>query len=209
MSPISVAIRPTMETAGGWNKDTWTGIAGALVLVAAMTGVFLYERGQFQEYDVTWEATEAGSESASGAALAEGASRTHTFPVEADDLALARVSVALTWTDDVAPADTLRLTVEGPDDLAGGPATGSSSPQAVSVDVNPEPGTATATGRSVEDAEAQVRADAGSDLGSGEWRAVVTVVSAPGGTLPVDDPDGSQDYALTFAWDVWEPTLAR
>lgn len=194
-----------MNTKGVWNRDTWTGVLGAVVLVAAMAGVFLYERGQFQEYAVTWEATEAGSESASGAALAEGTSRTHTFPVEADGLAQVRVRLA--WTDDVAPADTFRLSVEGPDDLAGGPATGASSPQDLAVEVNPMPATSTATGRSLEEAEAQVRDGAGSTLGGGEWRVVVALVSAPGGALPTE-ADGTQGYALTFAWDVWEPTLA-
>lgn len=55
------------------DRDTATGVVGALVRLAAMAGVFFYERAQFSEHDVTWEQQTAVSEAASGT-LEEGES---------------------------------------------------------------------------------------------------------------------------------------
>lgn len=193
----------------GLNRDTAVGIVGAIVLVAAMAGVFFYERSQFSSYEVAWQAQEAGTASDDGS-LDEGASQDHTFTADGEGLSTVRVT--LTWTDDVGQPDTFEVTVQGPNGTYSDSDDGASSPLEVEVPIHEAPDTTTATGRSLEDARDQANASATWTDGTGDWTVTVTLVDAPGEQTPVGgqetDPDGSQEYELAFSYERWEPSLA-
>lgn len=189
------------------DRDTVVGLVGAVVLIAAMAGVFFYERAQFDEYTVSWSTTEAASFEEAGSALNAGASAEHAFTVDPDPVA--RVRVVIQWTDDVGNPDRFRVDVAGPDGLEGS-ADGESGEFEVVVPVSEAPSTTTAPGRSAEDAEAQAALGASTDAGQGDWTVTVTLLSAPG--QPVaggveSQADGSNDYALTFVVEAWDATV--
>jgi hypothetical protein len=94
------------------NKETVTGIIGALVLVAAMGGIFFYERSQLQEYTLGWVATEP-TESARQGTLQHGAHHQHTFTGNVTTGLVAGVEVVLSWA--LHPGDGFGLLVTRPD----------------------------------------------------------------------------------------------
>lgn len=188
----------------GTNRDTAVGMVGAVVLIAAMGGVFFYERGQFDTYEVSWETAEVLSEPASGT-LDEGDAADHSFSTEEERLST--VTVSLSWSDDAGDPDTLELAVQGPEGEHADSAEDSSSPLEVEVPIQEAPDTSTATGRSIEDARDQLNDSASWTNGTGDWTVTVTLVEAPGGQLPTEE-DGSQDYEVTFTVERWEPSLA-
>lgn len=196
-----------MASAGSsTRKDTVVGVAAAVILVAAMAGIFLYERAQFQEYPVTWEPAPVQS-LGDGRTLSEGGSETYTL--EATTTGMARLRAELTWTDGNGEADTFAVDVESP-----GGATvqesAASSPIEVQVDVNPEPDVATAYGRNPDEARHQANASVTSTGGQGNWTVTVTLEDAPGtqGTGGVGgQEDGANDYSLEVAVDRWMPRV--
>lgn len=189
--------------ASGLNRDTAIGMLGAAVLIAAMAGVFFYERSQFDTYDVDWSQQEAGSDSASGT-LDEGGSNSHAFT--ADGERLSQVTVTLSWSDDAGQPDTLELIVQGPNGTYSDSAEGSSSPLEVEIPIRDEPGPSTTTARSLEDARDQLNETATWTNGTGEWSVTVALLDAPGDQTPVGE-DGSQEYDVSFTYDRWEPAL--
>ncbi len=191
-----------------FNRDTWTGIAGALILLAAMAGVFLYERGQFHEYEVSWSASEAGTMTETGT-LAEGDTATFTLVVPEGAGIVANVRASLTWTDNDGEPDTFSLALAPPGESASESDTSQRGSIAISVPVNDQPATTTAAARSAEDAQEQT-AQAPTEEGIGPWEVTVTLVSAPGEMLPGGtevQPDGSNGYTLTLTYDVWQPEV--
>lgn len=185
------------------DRDTATGIAGALVLIAAMGGVFFYERAQFDTYEVDWEMATVNETSATGE-LDEGGSAEHTFTVEAERLAEVRAEVA--WQGDEGDPDTFEVAVAGPEEDLSAETSGDASPIEAAVPISEEPETDTATGRSLEDARAQLNASESWSDGSGEWTITVTLAEAPGTGLPGGE-DGSQAYEITVEADRWEPVF--
>lgn len=205
-----------MASAGeGQSRDTLVGILGAAVLVAAMVGVFAFERSQFREYDVTWSMEEAGSRTMNGT-LDEGDTDPHPITLTDDDLpegrAMAQVRATVEWTDDVGDPDTFSVAIAGPGDRSAGPAEDDGGSVTVEAAVVPEPDATTASGRTPEDAEDQAAAQLDAGQGLGEWTIEVTLEEAPGepddGIPPAEPADGSNDYTLTVAWDVWEPSVS-
>lgn len=205
-----------VSTGDGVSRDTLTGILGAAVLVAAMGGVFLFERGQFQTYDVTWAMEEAGSRDVDGTTLQEGDDRTHTVNLAEGDLlderALARVQATVTWSDTVGDADTFAVSIEGPDAPSAGPERGDGGSVSVQTDVGEAPGVTQVAARSADDAIDQAAASLDTGQGLGDWTVQVTLEDAPGEPddgVPVtmEEADGSQAYSLTVTWDVWEPDV--
>lgn len=190
----------------GLNRDTAVGVVGAVVLIAAMAGVFFYERAQFEEYDVAWEEIEAGSSSETDS-LDEGASQSYTFTADADRLS--RVTLTLSWSGDVGEADTFELVAEGPNGTHTGSVEGSASPLEVEIPIHEDPGVETATGRSLDDAREQLNTSASWTNGTGDWSVTVTLVDAPGQQVGGQEAmgDGSQDYELAFTFERWEPSL--
>lgn len=185
------------------DRDTATGIAGALILIAAMGGVFFYERAQFETYNVSWETTTVNETSDAGE-LQEGESAEHTFTVETERLAEIRAEVS--WEGDVGDPDTFAVSMDGPDENLTAEASGDSSPVEALVSIREEPETDTATGRSLEDARDQLNNSGTWDEGSGEWTVTVTLEAAPGGDLP-NQNDGSQAYEIAIEADRWEPVF--
>lgn len=178
------------------------------MLVAAMSGVFFYERSQFSTYEVDWQSQQAGT-TTEGGSLDEGASQDHTVTIDAERLSTVRVR--LTWSDDVGEPDTFELAVNGPNGTYSGGDASASSPLEVEVPIHEDPGTTTASGRSLEDAHGQANATASWTDGTGAWTVTVTLANAPGEQAPVADAetteDGSQDYQVTVIYEQWTPSL--
>lgn len=204
------------STGDGWNRDTLVGILGAAVLVAAMAAVFAFERSRFQEYDVTWSMEEAGPRTMNGT-LDEGDTDPYTVTLSAEDLpegrAMAQVRATVEWSDDVGDPDTFSVTVEGPGNESAGPTEDDGGSVAIEAMVIAEPDATTASGRSPEDAEDQAAAKLDAEQGIGEWTVEVTLEEAPGepddgNPVTDEESDGSNDYTLTVAWDVWEPSVS-
>lgn len=197
----------SMASAGSsTRKDTIVGVTAAVILVAAMAGVFLYERAQFQEYPVTWEAAPVQSLE-DGRTLSEGESQ--TYPLEATTKGMAHLRAELTWTDGNGEADTFAVDVESP----GGSTvqeSAASSPIEAQVDVNPEPDTSTVSARSADEARQQANSSVTSTEGQGNWTVTVTLESAPGtqGTGGVGgQEDGANDYSLEVVVERWTPRI--
>ena len=192
-----------------WNKETLTGLLGAVVLVAAMIGVFFYERGQFHEYDVTWQqAPSETAQQAQGATLSTGEAADHTFTLQAPSLAT--VEVTVTWTDDGGDPDTFQVLVEGPDGRSGN-AQGSQGELVVEVPVAETPTATSAVGRNEEAAREMLLSQVATGQGQGTWTVTVTLEAAPGATTPVGgaetQADGANDYEVTLQPLVWDPVL--
>lgn len=196
-----------MDSAGSSvSKDTMVGVAAAAVLVAAMAGVFLYERAQFQEYPVTWEATSVQTIEESRT-LSEGESA--TYDLEATTTAMARLRAELTWSDGTGQADTFSMAVEAPNGSSSDDSS-DSSPLELTGEVTPEPDVATAAGRSPEEARQQANQSVTSTAGQGNWTVTVTLDSAPGtsGTGGVNSQeDGANEYTVTIAVERWTPRI--
>lgn len=190
----------------GFDRDTAVGMVGAVVLIAAMSGVFFYERNQFDTYEVSWEVREAAAASQSGSLDEEGAD-SYAFVAEAQRISTVRAS--LSWTDEDGEPDTFAVTVEGPEGEHTETKEASSSPLEIDVPIAEAPGVETAAARTLEDAREQLNASASWTDGSGEWSVRVELVDAPGRQVGGQETmeDGSQDYQLDFVVERWEPVL--
>lgn len=181
------------------NKDTVVGILGAVILVAAMVGIFYYEGTQAPGA--------VGGGGPGGAGGAGGAFRTAnaTGPGDSGQLAagasedlsvnitranLTAVEFRLEWTDENIPQNTpdeFRLAVTSPGGVTL-EATGAQSP----VTVRFSPLNEVPTGA----------AAAPGTVGTGTWRVTVELVSVgqPGGLpLPGQVPVSDQGNAWTLA----------
>lgn len=169
------------------HRDTVIGIVGVVILVAAMVGVFTYERSQ------------AGSLPGED----DGAAANFTAPALSDTVQLGQtseqlvtlnqtgmtnVTFTLTWTAGANSLDTLRLVVAPPN--------GTGAP----VESDPE-----------EDGEITItvpvgNTDASGTLGVGDWQVVVEFVSARADTAvgppPVDPGLPVTDESVDFNVDV-------
>lgn len=207
---MTVAV---LERKGGtglgipFDRETAIGAVGAAILIAAMAGVFFYERSQFDDHDVSWRQAEAGTASRSGS-LEEGSSQSYTFTADADRLSTVRVSLA--WSDDAGQPDTFEVAVQASSGTYTGGGEALSSPLEVSVPIHEAPETTTTTGRSIEEAQHRLNETATWTNGTGDWSVTVTLVSAPGQQIGGQETvsDGNQDYELTFTYERWEPSLA-
>lgn len=181
------------------------GLGVGALLIAAMVGLFFYERAQFGEYPIEWQVTEAGTVSDAGE-LEAGGEDSFTYTVLVDDLH--RTRARLSWTDDVGEPDRFKLELRGPDGEIVASQEADTGSIELTVEVNPLPEVASAPGRDPGDAEAQAQALYGTSSGTGDWTVVVTLLSAPGTMLPGSgveaQPDGSNGFDLTFAYDIYE-----
>lgn len=192
------------------NRDTLTGIVGALVLVAAMAGVFFYERGQFHEYTITWEAGEENSDTTNGGPMSHGGQQGHTFGVPAVNDGLVKdITVHVTW--DTNTDDEFGVDVTGPDGTTkssrdtGGSVT-------VVVPVQDAPPATTIADRDPDAALAQVwnaMNETALQAGQGSWDIVVTLHDAmrPNEIEVLDPEEGENEYQLTFTRSTWEPVV--
>lgn len=193
----------------GMNKDTVTGILGALVLVAAMTGVFFYERGQFHEYPIAWGPGAENTTTVNGASLSHGADRTHDFEIVAVDALVAGVTVEVTW--DEFPDDRFIVEVTGPEGTtARSEDSGGSVSTTIAVQATPEGGSY--ADREEQGALTQAWSavnETAQQAGQGPWTVRVTLEDAmrPNDIDVLDPEEGQNDYTLTFTWSTWEPVV--
>lgn len=178
------------------NKDTVIGIVGAAVLVAAMFGVFQYEKALAASGPgpADWApATLAGPGLTGTTDL--GAVSEETLNLT--QLNLTDVTFTLAWAAQ-SGSDTLTLTVVPPEGVAG-----------EALTVSGDTGTLTL---SVPVANAKPTAGAPGTLGVGDWQVSIQFTSASGAApsqVPVPvNPDGSVSWTLATSLTAFEPVAA-
>lgn len=191
------------------NKDTLTGILGALVLVAAMTGVFFYERGQFSEYNVEWAAGEATTTNLDGNPLDHGADRTHTVNVTLNEALVAGVTIDVRWSEN--QGDEFGLEVTAPDGSSKRER-GTGGRLTLMVPVQDAPPATTVADRDRDAALEQAWSginETAREAGQGDWILQVTLHDAMReNEVPVLDPEpGDNSYTITFTRSTWEPVM--
>lgn len=197
------------------NKDTVIGIVGSIVLVAAMIGVFTYERSQANAgaFAVTWESVQSDGPSAEGSTPLQQSTET---TVDIAQTNLTSVDFTVSWTP-TQGTDTLRVTVTPPEGSglnATEPVEGDSGTITVSVPVpNALPTVDRAAGADESDATARLAQSYASPVGTGTWTITVEFVSASG-VIPVPGapPVGSDtEVAWTAASSLthYAPALSR
>lgn len=189
------------------NRDTLTGILGALVLITAMTGVFFYERGQFQDFTVTWEPDTTNTQEVTGAPLPHGEDRQHRFNVTLSDAVLTKVTIEVRW--DGSTEDTFRLDVTAANGTTHR-SHGSGGSVRLEVFVQDPPGDARVADRTEQGAVDQAWALIEEDqqkAGFGAWDVKVTLVDAmrPNQIPVMDDVEGESPYHLSFKEHRWMP----
>jgi hypothetical protein len=190
------------------NRDLWVGLAGAALLVGAMTGVFAYERAQFKDYEVRWNESEPVVLAGQAGRLQRGNVAGHHFTINATDALVARVLVEATWTENTD--DKFRIDIAAPDWAQGASeaahgrvrheAWATAQPNSTRVPDRTEAG-------AVGQARAALPVEEG--RGSGNWTVLVTLVdgarapsfpSLPGSSTPVEN-----SYRIGFTYTVWQP----
>lgn len=182
-------------TKGRINKDTVIGIVGAAVLVAAMFGVFQYEKALAAERTGAgaWTPTALPGPGLTGT-TALGAISEET--VDVTQLNLTEVVFTLTWTAQ-SGSDTMTMTIVPPEGVPGGEnftVSGDSGTLSVTVPVpNVEPS-----------------ADNPGRLGAGEWQVSVQFTAASGmapSQVPVPvNPDTTVSWTLATSLTAYEQT---
>lgn len=192
------------------DQRVWLG-AAALGLALALVGVLALTGGEAEDrplaYDVAW-LVEQGPATTREDELEEGRSQTYTFDVRQANVT--NVSVRLDWDDDVGQPDTFTVEVRPPEDPA---AVNTSENETIdlrfAVGQAPRLAVLEATNRS----QARDRvAEEASSAGQGSWEIEVTLEDAPGhrplpGTQLETEPDGANDYELTFTYDVFHAEI--
>lgn len=195
-------------------KDTIIGIVGAVILVAALTGVFYYEGSSAEgadganEYDLTWDTRTTDGPGVDGETQEEETT-TETLTVEAANITEA--TFTLTWTDDTGSADTFNVTVTSP---AGETESASGDSEELSVtfeNINTVPPDGTVSGDSEEDARSQAADQYTATRGQGDWTVEITCENAgdanPVGTGPAIEEDDGNSWELASELTVYEAQL--
>lgn len=169
------------------HRDTVIGIVGVVILVAAMVGVFTYERGQASDL-LTGPGGETMNFTAPAVTGNVAVGSTSENLVTLNQTGITNVTFTLTWTPGANSVDTLVLVVAPPN--------GTGDP----VESSPESdGEITLT-------IPVANTGAGGTLGVGDWQVVVEFVSAELSTPvqpPIQPPVGpSPDTEVDFSVDV-------
>ena len=177
------------------NRDTVIGIVGAVILVAAMVGVFQYERTRAPDSLSGLVLQTVPIANATGATVVTATSEEAINVTQAN---MTNVTFALKWT--VPP-----------------PAPGAPASQAtVSLEIVPPPGVNATGERAAQAASGSVEvklqlpnpkpASGPVTLGMGGWTAKIKFVSStsPTGALPVPQNEQIQ-WTLTGTAQAWEP----
>lgn len=196
------------------SKDTLIGIVGAVILVAAMAGVFWYEGANAggagsQRFDVQWSTATMDGPTVEGETQ-EGESTDET--VELTTANITEVSFTLSWSDDVGDPDTFRITVTSPDGSLMNSTEGDSGEIRVAFPgVNDLPPEKTVLADSEEDARAQLADQHTKTLGQGEWQVTIELVEAgdfdPTGQGPPLQEDTGNSWELTTRVTAYEPDV--
>lgn len=183
------------------DKDTVVGIVGAVILIAAMVGVFYYEGTSADitgaggsGWAVTWTTGTMGGPTADGDTQ-EGQTSSETLTISAANLT--KIEFTLSWTDNVGSADEFRLVVHPPGGGAPKEVTGSQSPLTVVFeDLNAVPTQDEVGGSNEGEARARLAGAHTKTGGTGEYHVEVTLVSAgdqmdPTGTIVIQADDNN------------------
>lgn len=174
------------------NRDTVIGIVGAVILVAAMVGVFQYERtrapGALGDTPIFNSNFTGPNEQGS---LTLGASADAELNVTTQNMT--NITFTLTWTPQATPPgdDTFKLVITPPSGVNATTLEGQSSTGTVTVVIpigNAKPTTAPTT------------------LGVGAWTAKITFVSTSAVTPPPPVPVTREDaWKLAVTGTAWAP----
>lgn len=197
-------------------RDAVIGIAGGVVLVAALVVVLVAESGSAPEtqltYPVQWLEAEAGT-TREEQQLAEGEQAQLQFGLPARNVTT--VELLLQWTDDSGNPDTFNLSVEGPGGEPVAVASSDTGEIVLRFELNPLPAATNVRATDQTAAARQLVQDHASDDGRGTWTATVTLASAPG-QRPVPQvpdlevqPDGSNNFTLQFSYDVYRAQVGE
>lgn len=169
------------------HRDTVIGIVGVVILVAAMVGVFTYERGQAGNLpDAGSGSTTNFTAPAESGTVALGA--TEDVDISLNQTGMTNVTFTLTWTA-TNGVDTLRLVVTPANDtgLTSGFESDAEDDGEITLTV-PVPNT-----------------NAAGTTGVGNWRVSVEFVSADPDLPapdPVPPPPGTTDTEVDFTIDI-------
>lgn len=198
-------------------RDTIVGIVGAVALIAAMAGIFQYEKSQpastlgSKAFDVAWAIEEANGPTTTAATpLGETTETT----VEVAQANLTRAKFTVTWTAQQG-TDTLRVVVTPPagSGLAPGETRADSGEAVVEIEIpNEVPPEFRMFANSEGEARARLAAQNTQTLGTGTWTIAVTfeeasgVVPVPG--LPPVGADTEVQWDVATILSAYAPTLA-
>lgn len=200
------------------DKDTVVGIVGAVILIAAMVGVFYYEGTNEavtgtggSGWTVTWPTATTGGPSANGQTN-EGQTSSQKVMIDASNLT--KVEFTLTWTDDVGSADEFILKVTPPGGGAAKEASGSASPLTVTIDgCNGVPSEDDVGGSDEADAQSRLARTHTTSGCSGEYAVDITLTTAgdardPTGTIVITN-DGGNAWTLGTRLTSYSSEVAR
>ncbi len=196
-------------------KDTLIGIVGAIILVAALTGVFYYEGSQAngaagsQAYDVAWSSRTVNGPGADGY-LEEGNSEDVELNITTRNLTTA--TFVLEWTDDTGDPDRFRVTVTSPDGAFTNTSEGNSGRITVTIPgVNSVPPETTIYANTMDGAREKAADKYTATRGVGTWVVTVELVNAgdfnPAGTGPPVQEDEGNTWELTSELEAYQPNL--
>lgn len=179
---------------------------GVVVLAASIVGVFLYDDTAGTEFEVAFQESDATE---LDELTDDGAADEYTFEqniTNVTGMANAIAAVDVTRNGAVITADSVEVTLEGPDgqtadcsfEMGAGPS-GSGTCEA-EASVQEQPGSLSITAENASEAERM----AGDDLtatGTGEWVATVTITAGQGAPGP-----GSPSYSISVTpqYTTWE-----
>lgn len=165
------------------HRDTVIGIVGVVILVAAMVGVFTYERSQAGDLDGGIGAGAANFTASLSGNAGIGEDNAYQEILNVNQSGLTNMTFTLTWTPGDTSVDTLRLIVAMPNNM---------------------------THESEEENDGQItlpiEIPAGTDS-AGDWQVTVVFVDAqvdsPAGPLdPPVDPAGAADTSVDVTVEV-------
>lgn len=197
-------------------RDTIVGIVGAVALIAAMAGIFQYEKSQpastlgSKAFDVAWAIEDANGPTTT-AATPLGETTEATLEIAQANLTRAKFTVA--WTPQQG-TDTLRVVVTPPagSGLSPGETRADSGEAVVEIELpNEVPPDFRMFANSEAEAHARLAAQNTQSLGTGTWTIAVTfeeasgVVPVPG--LPPVGADTEVQWDVATILSSYAPTL--
>lgn len=160
------------------HRDTVVGLVGAVLLVAALVGIFFYEARNAPATDTGAFATVAEEgPGVQGDPIGEGATGEHDLEIDAQGLAA--IDFVVVWNDDNGDPDVFQVRVLGP-------------------------GGVSRTSETEDDGEIRVRfeglnASPSGTNGTGVWHVTVELVDAIGTTTPLGEAPVQQDGGNAYA----------
>jgi hypothetical protein len=211
------------------NKDTVVGILGAVILVAAMVGIFYYEGTQSPQavagggpgtgpFAVAWKTNTTSLPDLTGQSAEGDAGSPQVVRVAQSNIT--KVEVVLTWTDDVANSgpDQFQLTVRSPSGQTLNASGDSGSVSVLFNPVNAVPDVNRTGGASEAAAEAALAPQYTKTNGTGDWQVTVGMGEAGDVVVPPGTPacptlpavcDTGNGWTVTVKVTTYSASVAR